>query len=71
MVGRIHTSRSELVVVFSRDGEADERRLAPNGDRACATALMMLAARGTLQAGDRLLVLGYDSSEPEPPEMSL
>jgi hypothetical protein len=70
MPAHTHTSRIELVVIFSRDGEPDERRLAPNGDRACATALMTLAARGTLQAGDRLLVAGH-SSEPEPPEMLL
>jgi hypothetical protein len=56
MVARIRTYRGELVVVFSRDGEPDDARLVPNGERAAVTAVMMIAQRAILHPGDRLLV---------------
>jgi hypothetical protein len=56
MVAHIRRYEGDLVVIFQRDGEHDDARLAPNGERACATAIMMIAARGTLQPGDHLLV---------------
>jgi hypothetical protein len=62
MVGRVHTHRGDLLVIFSRDGEPDDVRLAPNGDRAAAIAIMVIAGRGTLQPGDRLLVRGDEGA---------
>ena len=48
MVARTRTE-GELVVIFQRDGE-----------RAAATAVLMIAGRGVLHAGDHLLVQRYD-----------
>jgi hypothetical protein len=59
MVARVRIYRGELVVVFQRDGEDDDARLVPNGERAAVAALMMIATRGTLQAGDQLIVRRY------------
>jgi hypothetical protein len=59
MVARIRTYRGELVVVFSRDGDEGDARIAPNGERAAVVAVMMIATRGTLQAGDQILVRRY------------
>jgi hypothetical protein len=61
MVARTRTER-ELVVIFSRDGEADDARLVPNGERAAQTAVMMIAQRGVLHAGDQLTVQNYDQA---------
>jgi hypothetical protein len=54
---------TELLVIFSRDGERDDAQLVPNGERACATAVMMLAQRGVLHAGDQLVVQHNDGQE--------
>ena len=59
MVARTR-SEGELVVIFSRDGENDEAKIVPNGERAAVTAVLMIAGRGTLHAGDQLLVQHYD-----------
>jgi hypothetical protein len=56
MVARTRSYRGDLLVIFSRDGEPDDARLAPNGSRAASTALMMIALRGELIPGDRLTV---------------
>jgi hypothetical protein len=53
----------ELVVIFSRAGEQDDARLVPNGERAAATAVMIIAARGVLHAGDQLTVQHYGGEE--------
>jgi hypothetical protein len=59
MVARTRSYHGELVVVFSRDGDEDDARIAPNGERAAVTAVMLIATRGTLQAGDQLIVRRY------------
>ncbi len=59
MVARTR-SEGELLVIFSRDGEQDDARIVPNGERAAVTAVLMIAGRGTLHAGDQLLVQRYD-----------
>ena len=59
MVARTRTE-GELVVIFQRDGERDDARIVPNGERAAATAVLMIAGRGVLHAGDHLLVQRYD-----------
>ncbi len=64
MVARTRTD-GELVVIFSRDGERDDARIVPNGERAAVTAVLMIAGRGTLHAGDQLLVQHYDKAEPD------
>jgi hypothetical protein len=56
MVARTRTYRGDLLVTFSRDGEPDEARLVPNGERAASTAIMMIAAREGLIPGDRVTV---------------
>jgi hypothetical protein len=62
MVARIRPE-GELVVIFSRDGERDDARIVPNGERAAVTAVLMIAGRGVLHAGDQLLVHCYDGEE--------
>jgi hypothetical protein len=62
MVARTRPN-GELVVIFSRVGERDDARLAPNAERACQVAIMMLAGRGVLHAGDQLLVQHYDKAD--------
>ncbi len=61
MVGRTRTE-GELVVIFSRDGERDDARIVPNGERAAVTAVLMIAHRGSLHPGDQLLVQKYDEA---------
>jgi orotidine-5'-phosphate decarboxylase len=51
----------ELLVIFSRDGERDEALVAPSGERACQTAVLMIVGRGVLYAGDQLTVSEYDA----------
>src|SRR5262249_41415972 len=46
----------ELVVIFSRPGENDEATIVANGERAAKVAVVMIAGRGVLHAGDPLLV---------------
>jgi hypothetical protein len=53
----------ELLVIFSRSGERDEALVVPNGERAAATAVLMIAGRGELYPGDQLTVTGYDGEE--------
>jgi hypothetical protein len=62
VVARTRTE-AELVVIFSRDGESDEAKIVPNGDRAAITALLMIANAGPLHAGDQLLVQRYDKAD--------
>jgi hypothetical protein len=49
-----------LLVTFARDGEPDEAQLAPTPHRALGAALIMLAHREALYAGDRLTVKDAD-----------
>jgi hypothetical protein len=56
MVARTRTYRGDLLVMFSRDGEADDARVVPNPERAAVNAIMMIALRGELIAGDRISV---------------
>jgi hypothetical protein len=53
----------ELVVIFSRAGERDDARLASDGERAAQMAVLMIATRGILYAGDQLVVQNYDGGE--------
>jgi hypothetical protein len=62
MVARTQ-SEAELLVIFSRDGEKDDARIVQNGERAAVTAVRMIAGRGSLHAGDQLLVQRYDEGE--------
>jgi hypothetical protein len=62
MVARAR-AEGELLVIFSRDGERDDARIVPNGERAAVTAVLMIAGRGTLHAGDQLLVQRYDEAD--------
>jgi hypothetical protein len=49
----------ELLVIFSRDGESDDARIVANGERAAKVAILMIASRDGLHAGDQLLVQHY------------
>src|SRR5260370_24110571 len=60
MVARTRTE-GELVVIFSRDGERDDARVVQNGERAAKVAILMIASRDALRAGDQLLVQRYDA----------
>jgi hypothetical protein len=61
MVARIR-SESELVVLFSRDGEQDEAHIVANGERAAKVAVLLIANRGSLRPGDQLLVQRYEET---------
>jgi hypothetical protein len=54
---------TELLVIFSRDGERDEALVVPNPERACQTAVLMIVGRGVLYAGDQLIVQHYTNVE--------
>ena len=56
-------SEAELLVIFSRDGERDEATIVANGERAAKVAVLMIAGRGTLHAGDQLTVSLYDRAD--------
>ncbi len=56
-------SEGELVVIFSRDGEKDEATIVANGERAAKVAVLMIAGRGTLHAGDQLTVSLHDKAD--------
>jgi hypothetical protein len=56
-------TEGELLVIFSRDGERDDARIVPNGERAAVTAVLMIAGRGVLHAGDQLLVQRYEEAD--------
>jgi hypothetical protein len=61
-IGLVRTrSEAELRVIFSRDGQ--NTRLVPNPERAAVTAVLMIAGRGSLHAGDQLLVQHYDKAD--------
>jgi hypothetical protein len=62
MVARVKPE-GELLVIFSRDGEQDDARIVPNGERAAVTAVLIIAGRGTLHAGDQLLVQCYEEAD--------
>jgi hypothetical protein len=53
----------ELLIIFSRDGENDDARIVANGERAAQTAVLMIAGRGILYAGDQLTVTQHDATE--------
>jgi hypothetical protein len=53
---------AELAVIFSRDGEEPETKIVPSGGRAAVTAVLMIAGRGELYAGDQLTVSRYDET---------
>jgi len=59
MVVHIRT-RAGLLVIFSRDGREVESDLAPTGDRALKSAVLMLARLDHLQDGDQLTVREVD-----------
>jgi hypothetical protein len=62
MVARIRTE-GELLVIFQRDGEPDDARIVSDGHRAAVTAVLMIAGRDVLHAGDQLLVQHYDKAD--------
>ena len=62
MVARTR-SEGELLVIFSRVGESDEAKIVPSSERAAVTAVLMIAGRGSLHAGDQLLVQHYDKAD--------
>src|SRR5262249_12059301 len=62
MVARTRTE-AELLVIFSRDGENDEAKIVPSPERAAVTAVLMIAGRGSLHAGDQLLVQHDDKAD--------
>ena len=45
MVTRVRTE-GELVVIFQCDGERDDARIVPNGERAAVTAGLLIVGRG-------------------------
>jgi hypothetical protein len=53
-VAAIDPRRSVLRVAFHRDGKEVEGVLAPDGELAIRTALMMLARLDTIRAGDKI-----------------
>ena len=55
MVARTR-SEGGMIVVFSRDGEDDDFRYVPNGERAAFTAALIIASCGVLRVGDTLRV---------------
>ena len=61
MPARTRTER-ELAVIFNRDGEQPETRIVPNSKRAAVLAVLMIAKRTSLHAGDSLLVQNYDEA---------
>ena len=62
MVARTR-SEGELAVLFSRPGEPDEATIVADGERAAKVAILMIAGRGVLHAGDQLLVQHYDRAD--------
>jgi hypothetical protein len=56
MVARIQHHTAGLAVTFERDGEEQDRQVAPTGRDAVKAALMMLVRLDHLQDGDRLTV---------------
>ncbi len=50
------TTPHDLLVTFSREGEAELTQIVPDGDRALKAALIMLAQQDALRAGDRITV---------------
>jgi hypothetical protein len=54
----------ELLVIFSRDGENDDARIVSDGAKAAKVAILMIASRDALHAGDQLLVQSYDKADP-------
>ena len=49
--------------LIRRDGEKDEATIVANGERAAKVAVLMIAGRGTLHAGDQLTVSLYDKAD--------
>jgi len=47
---------SKFVVTIFRDGEVLDARVAPTGERALKTSILMLAELDELRGGDRLTV---------------
>ena len=63
MVARTRSEAELLATSFSRDGENDEAKIVASPERAGVTAVLMIAGRGSLQAGDQLLVQHYDKAD--------
>jgi hypothetical protein len=61
MVARTRPER-ELAIIFNRDGENPETKIVPNAHRAATVAILMIATRNELHAGDQLLVQHYDET---------
>ena len=61
MPARTRTER-DLAVIFNRNGESPETRIVENGERAAASAVLMIATRGILHDGDSLLVQNYNEA---------
>jgi len=53
----------EQLVIFQRDGERDDARIVPNPERAAVTAVLIIAGRRALHAGDQLLVRHYHKAD--------
>jgi hypothetical protein len=66
MVARTRSEGELVVIIFSRDGERDDARIVPSPERAAVTAVLMIAGRGSLHAGDHLLVQRYTGDQEEP-----
>jgi hypothetical protein len=50
---------AELLVIFSREGAAEERRICSDGEHALMSALRVIASQDCLRAGDSLTVERY------------
>jgi hypothetical protein len=48
-----------LLVIFSREGAAEERRICSDGEHALISALRVIASQDALRAGDSLTVERY------------
>jgi hypothetical protein len=60
MVGRTHTGDS-VAVVFHREGQPDETRIATDGNDAVYVAMRLIAEHEELLPGDRLTIeIGED-----------
>lgn len=56
MADRCH---ADLLVIFSREGVPEERRICADGDQALISALRILTSQDCLRAGDKLTVEPY------------
>jgi hypothetical protein len=54
MVARIKSGTRDLLLTLSSEGEVADRQMAANGAEATGAAIVMIATRDELFAGDRL-----------------